>query len=670
MKKVLIFVLGILSIPCFGQEVMEDESYVSDNIVRQEYGLPIIREVYGGTKIIVDFNGNWTNEMKGAFEYACKIWEEAMPTTFPIRILAKLDEETQSASLSRIAIQTRSHTNDKLSYHPYTNVSTWTQIKGTAYIDFSGRGNAGIYDNILSEDMFKEHDITITYFNKSNKLIENCSFALDENTIDDNYYDFVTIVLRDIAKSFGIIWNNKIVRNEQFRINTNNILPYEKHVLDCLGYDGDNHQAYLNAIKGSLAFGKFTIYAPVTWDQERSLNYFIPDENVKLSQLLSFDFGRGSVIRDISDVHTYNFFENTLNWKSDITVGDNLNSFNQKGTTTDNVVPFNGTIFEESPQKINISSIENTEKSADIKKNSIEKTNNILTSFLKIYSHDYYGGEFDFDGWAICLLKKDGTWDNVYFFGMPNRPLEVSTTDFTLNYDIEEYARTCDGYLRCRITYSQHLPPTYKRTSGWSKYYVLDYLPQRVKMSKSKVLPPEDEYYRDVEIGLKDIEGVTRVVVSQLDEGNDMPYQYEVPDFRKGYFTATVDREFTSTFTITAYNKNGSTKSETYVLQPLTPTTSIDLKFNVNNDQIKVFLDDTQRHDTSGRLLVSSYQIKKVMPYTSEKTIQGLISLPKRPESNIIDISTLDNGIYILTVYDIKGGCHTLKFTKNNIRFL
>jgi len=186
MKKVLIFVLGILSIPCFGQEVMEDESYVSDNIVRQEYGLPIIREVYGGTKIIVDFNGNWTNEMKGAFEYACKIWEEAMPTTFPIRILAKLDEETQSASLSRIAIQTRSHTNDKLSYHPYTNVSTWTQIKGTAYIDFSGRGNAGIYDNILSEDMFKEHDITITYFNKSNKLIENCSFALDENTIDDN----------------------------------------------------------------------------------------------------------------------------------------------------------------------------------------------------------------------------------------------------------------------------------------------------------------------------------------------------------------------------------------------------------------------------------------------------------------------------------------------------
>ena len=108
-------------------------------------------------------------------------------------------------------------------------------------------------------------------------------------------------------------------------------------------------------------------------------------------------------------------------------------------------------------------------------------------------------------------------------------------------------------------------------------------------MSKSKVLPPEDEYYRDVEIGLKDIEGVTRVVVSQLDEGNDMPYQYEVPDFRKGYFTATVDREFTSTFTITAYNKNGSTKSETYVLQPLTPTTSIDLKFNVNNDQIKVF---------------------------------------------------------------------------------
>ena len=81
-------------------------------------------------------------------------------------------------------------------------------------------------------------------------------------------------------------------------------------------------------------------------------------------------------------------------------------------------------------------------------------------------------------------------------------------------------------------------------------------------------------------------------------------------------------------------------------------------------------MDDTQRHDTSGRLLVSSYQIKKVMPYTSEKTIQGLISLPKRPESNIIDISTLDNGIYILTVYDIKGGCHTFEIYKKQHQIL
>ena len=40
--------------------------------------------------------------MKGAFEYACKIWEEAMPTTFPIKIKAVLDENSITGSLSKI----------------------------------------------------------------------------------------------------------------------------------------------------------------------------------------------------------------------------------------------------------------------------------------------------------------------------------------------------------------------------------------------------------------------------------------------------------------------------------------------------------------------------------------------------------------------------------------
>ena len=76
----------------FGQDSIESYSYVSDEIVEQTYGLPIVRSVGGGTKIVVEYQGNWHEDMKGAFEYACKIWEENMEGTEKVR----LSEHSQS----------------------------------------------------------------------------------------------------------------------------------------------------------------------------------------------------------------------------------------------------------------------------------------------------------------------------------------------------------------------------------------------------------------------------------------------------------------------------------------------------------------------------------------------------------------------------------------------
>lgn len=86
MRKLLLTVLGVLSLHCMGQDVIEEVSYVSNQTIAKLYGLPIKRTVSGGTKINVDFVGGWTKDMEGAFTYACKLWEEAIPTTFPIRI--------------------------------------------------------------------------------------------------------------------------------------------------------------------------------------------------------------------------------------------------------------------------------------------------------------------------------------------------------------------------------------------------------------------------------------------------------------------------------------------------------------------------------------------------------------------------------------------------------
>lgn len=40
------------------QASVEANSYSSNNIVITNYGLPIVRPVYGGTKLIVDYQGN------------------------------------------------------------------------------------------------------------------------------------------------------------------------------------------------------------------------------------------------------------------------------------------------------------------------------------------------------------------------------------------------------------------------------------------------------------------------------------------------------------------------------------------------------------------------------------------------------------------------------------
>ena len=165
------------------------------------------------------------------------------------------------------------------------------------------------------------------------------------------------------------------------------------------------------------------------------------------------------------------------------------------------------------------------------------------------------------------------------------------TSLLNIESDYEQYQRTCDGYLRCRITYywiteDQLYHHEYYEIKNY--YYVLDYLPQKVKMdfntddefyesSSNSVantrnyIPEDDEYTQEIKINIKDLEGVDRIVVEQLDEGNELPLRYEVPDFKKGYFTAIVDKELYTDFVVCSYNKNGSVRSEIFTVEPLNP---------------------------------------------------------------------------------------------------
>lgn len=501
----------MFSVSVSGQEYLESEAYASDGTVSKEVRLPVVRTVYGGTKIIPEFEGDWTNEMKGAFEYACKLWEEVMPTTFPIRVRAVMDNITtiykDKPVLSTVSTAIFNHSQyDMPQPVPVTGTSTVLQIKGTTFEEFADGLSYNMYNGIMDEAMLKDVDIIIKYFNYGNKISSNCSFALTE-TSDDNLYDFVTLVMRDLAKGFGVYWAQRVNPNAGIlEFNFDRSIPFEFYVMKAVGNHDDSHKAFQNATKGFLDIEKgYMVYAPVEWDASRSLSSFIPNDK-KISQLLSYDFGRGTVIRDISSRDTYDFFRDILNWKTDFTVGVGSNGHTEVSTETENAISYKGNISLAQPSAVLYNLAETFVKPTAMLPDSVKDE-------LSKYHPNYLEGKgIGHDGWIISLLKKDGTWDAVNIQDTdPYTPLNVNTSDFVLHDNIDNYARSCDGYLRCRVT-CNFTNDVFAKDIRKSYYMLLDYLPQRVKMAKSEVMPCDDEesYYRDVKIGLKDLEGIIK----------------------------------------------------------------------------------------------------------------------------------------------------------------
>lgn len=492
----------------YGQDSIESYNYASDEIVEQTYGLPTVRSVGSGTKIVVEYQGNWSEDMKGAFEYACKIWEENMPTTFPIHIKAIVDERRNTSALSKILTASRLHTNDIFgtSYPAPTELSTLLQMKGTTMGEYMGQYDTRIYWKLLTPNMFKEPDIIVTYYNKNNKLKDNCSFSLEE-TVDKNKYDFVTLALRDIAKGFGILWQYNVPEMWPNVIPSSTITPYEWYVLQKLGYyNQDRTQASMlaKATQGSLDIydgnEHWTVYAPSVWDAAKSLSTFVPNDNRNISKLLTYDFGPGSVIRDITGRSTESFFKDLLRWKGDIAVGlgDGGPSTGEIPQTNEDFIAYKGSVTINDVSGVGLSMEQVPDVSLrNISANPLEKTDT-LQEFMKKYHPNYDGENIDSkDKGTVSLLLNDGSWDIVYSFStfVPSGYVpEIKTADFKLHYANKDYARTTDGYLRCRIATSTFNEKSYQYVQK-ARYYALDYLPQVAVMSKSNVLESSDDDY-------------------------------------------------------------------------------------------------------------------------------------------------------------------------------
>lgn len=100
MKKILLFVACLaIHLYGFGQIAVSTTTELSNHTNTCNYGLPVVRPINGGAKILVDYEGDWPYYMKTAFQYACEIWEEVMPTTIPIHISAVMEESAEGSDV-------------------------------------------------------------------------------------------------------------------------------------------------------------------------------------------------------------------------------------------------------------------------------------------------------------------------------------------------------------------------------------------------------------------------------------------------------------------------------------------------------------------------------------------------------------------------------------------
>ena len=616
----------------------------------------------GGTKINVTYSGNCPSYLKEAFKNACEIWEETLPTTLPWKIHVSVDSlgMINGQSISKVSIYRGKFLDEDIYCCP-------AQVKYGLFAEYARFRTNSTYIDSLSTDFFNDYDATIVYNPNYINNLDIMSFSL--NDTPTSKYDFITIALRDLAKVLGFFWtipgnNNAHRLNISTTQNPVTYTPFEKIIDHALNSNGNVYTAYTNATQGYLdspcGQETYRLYAPNPWKTKESLNYFIPDSTKKLTRLLTYDFGKGTVVRDIYDDYSF-VFKTLLSWEYNegIAVGNTGGGdYETWPSSHNNTININGTVRALFGNNTN----EVYQPSLTMSRTQMtERTNN--SSIIWNHIAPYYPG-ISMSGntsdalWTVALQTKDGSWDVVYQEDAicPVEDFYVDVTSFVRHYSDDEYYRNCDGYMKCRLS-------RYKYTGnstfdGNTVYFFLKCIPQKVKMSPAKVdlSGYEDEYYREIIIPINDFEGVNSLLVEQKEEGEDVPFSFPVSDFGNAYYTAIVDKELDTEFTVIAYNANGTSRSATYTFEALEPWYN-NLSVEIRNGRL--FL-----KTKSGRHmnLIRSYSITPVNSFINQPIVK--VQKNANMDSNGIDVHNLKKGMYVLKLEDVKGRIHDVKFIK------
>lgn len=644
MNRIIAFIIALFATAFISKADSYTESFniISDGYSDDIQDAQIIRPINGGTVIIPLFDESCPEDLKAPFSYACKLVEEYMPPCLPIKVKVSCGRVNGSSANSVSKVLARSKENFGTSIE-YKNAQM-SVIKGVILSELCYNSSVTYLDSVPDIDFLtKNPDIEITY--NSQKLGE-LSFSLDANPGQN--YDFISLAVRDLLIGLGISSSYRYNPVTKELLNpSHKLTPFETYIDKVLGNYDDPAARLSKATGGELLLKEYSnqslkLYAPSVWQNGSSLNYFIPQDDCCVSTILSYDFCKGMVTRSLADNYTYFIFHDLLGWKSNFLSGSSTPSSTTAGSTS-LLMPYNGSIsFNDTTYGVsNIVSGFQPRKTKMFDDSVSVALQEYVYSFHPFL---YEGTSNPFEGTSISVLKKDGSWDLVKYIGVCIDDMPICMSDLTFHFDESQYARTIDGYLRARITTKK--PGNDTRIKYDSKFFVIDYLPQKVNLSYAFVnssATRTSSSSSTVRIYFSNCEGINRIVLEKLRQGNRVPTKIEVTDLKKGYFETTVDR--TLTFTAVGYNNNGSSRGVPITITPLSDALSLD--FNLQDNCIYLNSDDQSDAEYT-------YSIRTLDVSPSIEMQMGLTT-------GAIDVSTLPNGLYVLTIRD-KDSCRSDSF--------
>lgn len=150
MNRILLLLLMMATVYfSYAENEIEAENTLSSSYKGINIPLSGYRETHSGTKLVLTFEGEFPEEMRGAFEHAVKLWEEVLPPSLPINVTVRMDTlRGRDNVISKVKYYTHRFPVSDFYEYPLT------AVKSILMMEYMNGHNISFYDDLSDSSPF------------------------------------------------------------------------------------------------------------------------------------------------------------------------------------------------------------------------------------------------------------------------------------------------------------------------------------------------------------------------------------------------------------------------------------------------------------------------------------------------------------------------------------